>query len=207
MAKNNEQARLANEQKKKEQSFRVSMKKLTPYSYAALGLLIAALLLFFTHWLEIYNTDIPGVEIGVSGFSAAICALTGHYTLPDGVYGMMPAFYYWVPEGCPTVGVSALVALIALVIALALVIFALCKKSHALDAGAAVLSVVSAVGMIAGFAAAKGMEPGMIEGYCSGNPACSLKSYALIPAILALAAAAVCALAFKKYLDARRKLQ
>lgn len=210
MAKNaqdKEQARLANAQKKKEQSFRNSLKKLAPYTYAALGLLVAALLLFFTHWLEIYNTDIPGVEIGVSGFSAAICGLTGNYTLPDGIYGMMGAFYYWVPGPCPALGVTTLIALAALVVSLVLVIVALGTKKHALDVGAAVLSVVSTICLVVGFVLAKGMEPDMIAGYCSGNPACSLKSYALIPAFFTIAAAAVCVLSFRKYLDARKKLQ
>ena len=208
MAKNQqekEQAKLQNTQKKKEQAYRAAMKKLAPYSYVSLGLLAAALLLFFTHWLEIYNADIAGVEIGVSGFSAAICGLTGNYTLPDSVYGMMGAFYYWVPDPCPILAGHALTALCSLLASLVLVIVGAAAKRHELDAGAAVLSLISAAFMIAGFVTAKGMEPGMIAGYCSGNPACSLKSYALIPAFFAVGATVVCVLAFRRYLDARRK--
>ena len=90
---------------------------------------------------------------------------------------------------CPTLAVTALTALCALVLALVLVIVSMAAKRHALDAGAAVCSLVSAMFLIAGFVTAKGMESGMIEGYCMGTPACSLKSYALVPAVFALAAA------------------
>ncbi len=210
MAKTNqdkEQARLANAQKRKEQTFRIEMKKLAPYSWAAVGLLVVALLLFFTHWLEIYNTDIPGIEISVSGFSAAICGLTGQYTLPDGVYGMMAAFYYWVPGPCPAIGITTLIALAAVLAALVLAVVAALRKNHAPDAAAAALAALAGVLLIVAFALAKGMEPGMIAGYCSGNPACSLKSYALVPAVTALAAAVVFALSFRRYRAARKKYQ
>ena len=201
-----EDNRRANLQQKKEREFRAACKKLGPYATAELSLLVIALLLFFTNWLEIYNTDIPGIEIGVSGFSTAICGLTGNYTLPDSVYGMMAAFYYWVPGPCPALGVTTLAALIALVAALVLSILTVAKDLHQLDLPAAVLSVISAALMIAGFVLAKSMEPDMIAGYCSGNPACSLRSYALVPAIVAVAVAVICILAAVKLSQAKNKL-
>lgn len=210
MAKNSqsrEEARLQNAQRRKEQAYRAELKKLDPHPYVAAGLLIAALMLFFVNWMEIYNVDIPGVEISVSGFSAAICGITGTYTMPEGIYGMMAAFYYWAPEQCGPVGITALIALCAVVVSLVLLIVAGLKKKHALDAPAAVLALVSCVMMVMGFVFAKAMTEPLISGYCSGNPACSVRSYALIPAALALVAAAVSGIAAVKYFGARRKLQ
>lgn len=200
-----EQIRQASAQRKKEQAFQISLKRLAPWSYVSVGLLAAAVLLFFTNWLEIYNTDIPGVEIGVSGFSAAICGVTGHYTLPDSIYGMMAAFYYWVPGPCPTLGITSFIALCSLAAALILAVIAAVGKLHAADIAAAVLSVVSAVCLVTAFIAAKRIAPDMIAGYCSGNPACSLRCYALVPAFVLLGTAVVLVITFKKYLDARKK--
>lgn len=210
MAKNEkdkELARAQNAQKKKEQAYRAQLKRLDPHPYVAAGLLLLALLLFFLSWGEIYNVDIPGVEIRFSGFSAAICGLTGNYTMPEGIYGMMAAFYYWAPEQCAPLGVMALVSLITLVLALVLCVAAALGKRHALEGPAAILALVSAGTAIAGFALAMAMTEPLITGYCSGNPACSVRSYALIPAVLAVLAAAVCCFAFIRYLAARKTLK
>ena len=198
--------KVQNIQQKREREFRAACKSLSPYSIIALCFLVIALLMFFLNWLEIYNTDIPGIEISVSGFSAAICGLTGNYTYPESIYGMMAAFYYWVPGPCPALGLTALAALIALAAALVLSILTVAKDLHRFDIPAAVLCVISAVLMIAGFVIAKGMEPDMIAGYCSGNPACSLKSHALVPAVVMLISAVINVLAGLKYRKALKKL-
>lgn len=202
-----EEAKQAMLQKKKEQAYRVELKRINAFPFIGLGLLAAALLLFFARWLAIFNSDIPGIEIGVNGFSAAICALTGNYTLPDGIYGMMAAFYYWAPEPCQPFATAALLSLCSLIVGLVIYLIAGLKKAHALDAAGACFSVISAICAIVSFAYARSMEPDMIAGYCSGNPACSLQSNALLPAVAALAAAAVGIFAFVKYLGARKRLQ
>ena len=202
-----EEIRRANMQQIKEKEFRASLRKLRPFPVVSACLLGIALVLFSAHWLEIYNTDIPGVEISVSGFSAAICGLTGNYTMPDKIYGMMAAFYYWAPDPCPAFGATALASLVSLIAVIVLTVVIAVKDIHKLDAVTAALAVVSAALMIAAFVFANRMEPDMIAGYCSGNPACSLKSYAIFPALFTLAAAAMDIFASTKYFKARKTLE
>lgn len=175
------------------------------------GLLAAALalLLFFVDWAQIYNTGISGKEIYFSGFSLLIASVSG-YTKPgtDAAKGVrVDAFYYYAEKYIQRLGALTWLALILLIAIVALQIIALIKKKPVMNYITTVIGLLLFVVLTIAFVVALGLnESQLLPGYCSGNPACSVRSYAIIPAIAALLICINHAYATYKYREAKKIL-
>lgn len=194
----------------KEKQYNAAMRRLSLFAYISIALSVLILLLLFVNFTEVYNSDRSiGVEIKVSGWSFGIAALTGNYNVPnEGVYGNLDTFYYFAKDWCETTGTFALLALIVILVTLAVQIVAVVKKLHILNCISAVLNVVTAILLIICFAKCLDMKNATIlSDYCNGNPLCSIKSSAIVPALAALANTVVGGIATAKYMKASSLLK
>ena len=154
----------------------------------AIGLLLVLLSFFFT-FAEIYNTtEGVGVEVRVRGFSFLMAGLTGKFTATDGIYGDLAVpFYYYAKEWCEIISTLTLVAGIIILATIILKVLACIFNVSLLTYITAVLETALTVLVVIVFIKALDMNNSQIlPVYCSGNPACSIKSYAIIPAIVSL---------------------
>lgn len=192
-------------QSKKERAQRAALQKLNVYPRVGLVLLGLLLVAAFLPWVGIYNTDIPGMEITVSGWAGLFCALSGSYTAPGALFGDMAVFNYHAEPYCKPLAIFAAIALLAAVAALIAEIPLLLKKIHALHFVNAALCAVSAVFGVLGFVKGASIQnSGILVSYCQSNPACSVRSYAIIAAVLAAAALAVHLIAAVKFIKAKK---
>lgn len=187
--KKDRQLRYEEARRKQEQK---QLRALRPFDIAALVAAAAVLLCFFFDFAQIYNTD-AGVEVHVSGFSFALAAATGGFSSTSSVYGDIAVpFYYYAQSYSIVLGALALAAVAASLLALALPVVRLATGSrrwYALDAAAAALAAGLVVACFAVGVAMNASD--ILPIYCSGNPACSIRSYAVIGALVAAAALAI----------------
>lgn len=204
-----EKARLANLAKQKERQYTAALKGVLPYSRLALVLLLVALLLFLTPWMDIYNSDIGGEEVSVSGWSCVMAALTGNYTSAGGLYGDMAVpFYYYAADYCEPLAQLALAAAAVVILACVLDLASAFLGIHVLHYASGLLSLAGTVLLILCFVKGISMAASdILPIYCSGNPACSIRSFALIPAIFTLVSAAASVRAVMKYSKAEAILK
>lgn len=202
-----DEIRRANMQQRKEKDFKAATAKLNPCPIIALCLLCVALLLMFTAFAEVYNTDINGPEVKVSGFSFAVAGVTRDFSSASSVYGDMAVpFYYYAESYTVNLATAALVACIALIAAIVMQVLARVKGAQ-LNIAAAAVSILAAVLFFVCLGIANSMTGSdILPYYCSSNPACSIRSYAVFPAVLSLAAAGFNIFAFVKYLQAKKLL-
>lgn len=180
-----------------EERYRLACAKRRPVALAltagALVVSIVMVLLFAAKGFYIHNTDVAGgVEISVSGFQAMGALLSGAFESVD--YGDIPYFYYW--AGTETrlsavfILISFLVAAAAAVVAAICFLFTLRNR----DAGLIRVSVLCHALCILLFIAANIvislLNGPIISGYCSGNPACSVRTDLIWNVLLALVALA-----------------
>ena len=191
-------------QSKKIRAYAAAMAKLKPFPRVSFAVYAAACVLAFLPWLSIYNTDIPGIEIKVSGWAAFFCGLTGKLTVPGGLYGNMDTFNYFAPDQCKSLALFGLLAYALLIVALIMNGVMLSKKAQVLHIPAAVLGLGAAIFTILGYTAALSVrQSNILVEYCNSNPACSVRSNAIITAIV-LAVAVVCnVIGAVKYLKAQ----
>ena len=161
---------------------------LFPKIAAALNalVLIACLLPF----VGIYNTDIQGTEIKVNGWNALFCGLTGSYTSPGALFGNMDIFNHFAPEAGHAIGLWGMISMLLLVVLFALTLAAIFSKQPVLCVCAFAVSLLGFVALILAYRS--GLSVGasnILVEYCQSNPACSVESYATIPAVLLLVTA------------------
>lgn len=186
--------------------------------FTALALIVTALLMFVP-FMDIYNDPNvegafnasanggrPFVEIGAGGWQCAFIALTHNYTSAESA---LAPFYYWVTSegGQPYVSmlaVASLAAAAALVISLILQTVVYFTKAHTLSLIAVVADFVMAAAFFIAFAAALSCGETMLAGYCNNNPACSLRSFAIIPALASLGVLALDVIHFIKFRQAEK---
>ncbi|MCH5159448.1 MAG: hypothetical protein J1F66_01190 [Clostridiales bacterium] len=200
----------ANQRRVKQQQYEAATKNLSLFSFIALGISVLLLFLLFVSFADVYNTTAGvGVEVKVSGWSFAIAALTDTYSSADSVYGNLAVpFYYYAGEWCETLAIFALFSVLIMVLNIVVQIFAAVKKIYVLNAVSAILSVIAAILLIVCFVEGLAMKNGeILTTYCSNNPACSIRSFAIIPAIVALGSAAVSTVATVKHAKASRLLK
>ena len=162
------------------------------------------------NFAEVYNSQLDSpVEVAVSGWSFFVAGLTGDYTSPANVYGdlSMP-FYYYAAEWCETLGIVSILAVLIVVLFAVVQLVTILKKTHSLNIAAAVLGLVASVLLIVCYAEGLAMKNGeILSTYCSGNPNCSIKSYAIVSAIILIGATAVNAFAAVKSVQASKLLK
>ena len=189
-----------------------SLKILSPISIAIIAVTV---LLMFVPFIEIMNdpsragqTGAAFVEQeGANGFTCLIIALTRDYTSAESA---LSPYYYWITTqgGQPFVQMltlSSLVALLASVLAAVADIIVIATKKHEFVLFALACDFVAAAAFIMAFAAALCCKEKMIAGYCSGNVACYIRSFAIIPAICALGALVTDAIHFVNYNSIEKK--
>lgn len=212
-----EEVRLEKMQLKKERAFQAECRKLQPYSLAALVMLLIAFLTMFLHFADIFNTDISGVEVAVNGFSFMIAGITRAFDSASKIYGDLAVpFYYYASSYCETLATMALIAFAFYLASAALqaVLFCRIRKnamSHEcaiLGYACTVLTGITGILLIVCYAIGLSMNHSdILPIYCSGNPACSIRSFAILPALLLLIAAVINGITVAKYLRARKTLE
>ena len=202
-----DELRRANMQQRKEKDFKAATAKLNPYPILALCLLGIALLLMFTAFAEVYNTDINGPEVKVSGFSFAIAGITRQFSSAASVYGDIAVpFYYYAESYTVNLATMALIAFVLLAAGIVMQVLARVKGAQ-LNIAAAAVSILAAVLFFVCLGIANSMTGSdILPYYCSSNPACSIRSYAVFPAILALLAAGFNIFAVVKYFQVKKLL-
>lgn len=163
---------------------------------AVAALLFAAVLLLcmLTNWAAVYNVDIDGNEARITGYHCVASGLSGNYTVPNtSSYGDMAVPFYMYAQSCVLTLCKLSIAVMFVVIAHILFgIFTVIARKKLFFVLSAVFSLAEAALFIACYATAQGMNDSQIVPiWCSGNPACSIQSNAIIPAVLAILSLAI----------------
>lgn len=172
------------------------IKKLTPFGYIAAGAAVLALLLCFCSFIYIYNVGydsegkLIGVEIKVSGWKFLSCFLTGNYTAEN---SDMQVFYYYSKNYVQDACMYSFIAIVLAVATLFLGAFSSLKNKPVLGYVSVATSLCSGILFIVSFVlcTCNGCAAPIIATYCSGNPLCSVKSLAILPALAIFGACAV----------------
>ena len=184
----------------REEQYNHALSRLSPLLLSVFLLSILLLALFFCDLSYIHNTDV-GREVSVSVWSYALATVSGSFSSPAAVFGDIAVpFYYYAETGTVLTGILSLVLVIAaLALAVLSAVVFLRRKYDLLPLllFAAGVTVLLLVGSLISSLALNGSQ--ILPVYCSGNPACSIRSDAYFPLIAALAVLSVAIVAAVKY--------
>lgn len=184
----------------REEQYKHALSRLSPLLLSVFLLSILLLALFFCDLSYIHNTDV-GREVSVSVWSYALATVSGSFSSPAAVFGDIAVpFYYYAETGTVLTGILSLVLVIAaLALAVLSAVVFLRRKYDLLPLllFAAGVTVLLLVGSLISSLALNGSQ--ILPIYCSGNPACSIRSDAYFPLIAALAVLSVAIVAAVKY--------
>ena len=184
----------------REEQYKHALSRLSPLLLSAFLLSILLLALFFCDLSYIHNTDV-GREVSVSVWSYALATVSGSFSSPAAVFGDIAVpFYYYAETGTVLTGILSLVLVIAaLALAVLSAVVFLRRKYDLLPLllFAAGVTVLLLVGSLISSLALNSSQ--ILPVYCSGNPACSIRSDAYFPLIAAIAMLTVAIVAAVKY--------
>ena len=184
----------------REEQYNHALSRLSPLLLSVFLLSILLLALFFCDLSYIHNTDV-GREVSVSVWSYALATVSGSFSSPAAVFGDIAVpFYYYAETGTVLTGILSLVLVIAaLALAILSAVVFLRRKYDLLPLllFAAGVTVLLLVGSLISSLALNSSQ--ILPVYCSGNPACSIRSDAYFPLIAAFAALTVAIVAAVKY--------
>ena len=184
----------------REEQYKHALSRLSPLLLSVFLLSILLLALFFCDLSYIHNTDV-GREVSVSVWSYALATVSGSFSSPAAVFGDIAVpFYYYAETGTVLIGILSLVLVIAaLALAVLSAVVFLRRKYDLLPLllFAAGVTVLLLVGSLISSLALNSSQ--ILPIYCSGNPACSIRSDAYFPLIAALAVLSVAIVAAVKY--------
>ena len=184
----------------REEQYKSALSRLSPLLLSVFLLSILLLALFFCDLSYIHNTDV-GREVSVSVWSYALATVSGSFSSPAAVFGDIAVpFYYYAETGTVLTGILSLVlviAALALTVLSAVVFFKRKYDLLPLLLFAAGVTVLLLVGSLISSLSLNSSQ--ILPIYCSGNPACSIRSDAYFPLIAAFAALAVTVIAAVKY--------
>ena len=184
----------------REEQYKSALSRLSPLLLSVFLLSILLLALFFCDLSYIHNTDV-GREVSVSVWSYALATISGRFSSPAAVFGDIAVpFYYYAETGTVLTGILSLVlviAVLALAILSAVVLFRRKYDLLPLLLFAAGVTVLLLVGSLISSLALNSSQ--ILPVYCSGNPACSIRSDAYFPLIAAIAVLTVAIVAAVKY--------
>ena len=184
----------------REEQYKHALSRLSPLLLSVFLLSILLLALFFCDLSYIHNTDV-GREVSVSVWSYALATVSGSFSSPAAVFGDIAVpFYYYAETGTVLTGILSLVLVIAaLALAVLSAVVFLRRKYDLLPLllFAAGVTVLLLVGSLIPSLALNSSQ--ILPVYCSGNPACSIRSDAYFPLIAALAVLSVAIVAAVKY--------
>ena len=184
----------------REEQYKHALSRLSPLILSVFLLSILLLALFFCDLSYIHNTDV-GREVSVSVWSYALATVSGSFSSPAAVFGDIAVpFYYYAETGTVLTCILSLglgIAALALAVLSAVVFLRLKYDLLPLLLFAAGVTVLLLVGSLISSLALNGSQ--ILPVYCSGNPACSIRSDAYFPLIAALAVLSVAIVAAVKY--------
>ena len=184
----------------REEQYKHALSRLSPLLLSVFLLSILLLALFFCDLSYIHNTDV-GREVSVSVWSYALATVSGSFSSPAAVFGDIAVpFYYYAETGTVLTGILSLVLVIAaLALAVLSAVVFLRRKYDLLPLllFAAGVTVLLLVGSLISSLALNSSQ--ILPVYCSGNPACSIRSDAYFPLIAAIAMLTVAIVAAVKY--------
>ena len=184
----------------REEQYKHALSRLSPLLLSVFLLSILLLALFFCDLSYIHNTDV-GREVSVSVWSYALATVSWSFSSPAAVFGDIAVpFYYYAETGTVLTGILSLVLVIAaLALAVLSAVVFLRRKYDLLPLllFAAGVTVLLLVGSLISSLALNSSQ--ILPVYCSGNPACSIRSDAYFPLIAALAVLSVAIVAAVKY--------
>ena len=175
-------------QEEKQKKFESAWKKLRFLSLASL--LFAGLLLIFmlVNWAAVYNTD-SGIEVKISGFNCVAAGLSGNYTGTDAAFGDMAVpFHYYAESYVKTLSVLSVIVMFVSIARILVEIFAsITNKQGAFNFLGIGFGAAQSALFIWCYSVALSMKDARILAvYCGGNPACSIVSTAILPAVFAI---------------------
>lgn len=174
----------------KEEQLLKRKKRLRIFPLIMLVFTVIMLLMLLVDWAAVYNTTIADNEVSISGFNCVAAGLSGNYSSADkGSFGDMAVpFNYYAATFVKPLCALTVVLMFVIILHLLIEVFAsITNKQGAFNILAIVFTVAEAVLMIVCYAVALSMKDAKIlSDYCSNNPACSIQSHAIIPAILAI---------------------
>lgn len=184
----------------REEQYKHALSRLSPLLLSVFLLSILLLALFFCDLSYIHNTDV-GREVSVSVWSYALATVSGSFSSPAAVFGDIAVpFYYYAETGTVLTGILSLVLVIAaLALAVLSAVVFLRRKYDLLPLllFAAGVTVLLLVGSLISSLALNSSQ--ILPVYCSGNPACSIRSDAYFPLLAAIAMLTVAIVAAVKY--------
>ena len=184
----------------REEQYKHALSRLSPLLLSVFLLSLLLLALFFCDLSYIHNTDV-GREVSVSVWSYALATVSGSFSSPAAVFGDIAVpFYYYAETGTVLTGILSLVLVIAaLALAVLSAVVFLRRKYDLLPLllFAAGVTVLLLVGSLISSLALNSSQ--ILPVYCSGNPACSIRSDAYFPLIAAIAVLTVAIVAAVKY--------
>ena len=184
----------------REEQYKHALSRLSPLLLSVFLLSILLLALFFCDLSYIHNTDV-GREVSVSVWSYALATVSGSFSSPAAVFGDIAVpFYYYAETGTVLTGILSLVLVIAALALTVLSAVVFLKRKYdllPLLLFAAGVTVLLLVGSLISSLALNSSQ--ILPVYCSGNPACSIRSDAYFPLIAAIAVLTVAIVAAVKY--------
>ncbi len=175
---------------------------------------VMLILTLATDAVFIHNTDLTengGREVAVGGAAFLKALFTGNYTAAEPGYDDIAVpFYLYAQAWCAPAAVFALLTLLAVLLELiasgVALVFAFRKKEFKwtiLPLGASALCAVLTVVFYAICLSMSGSQ--ILPVYCSGNPACSIRSDLIWSVLVALLTFAGNLFAFIKYLSLEKQ--
>lgn len=203
----NKKARELEIKQAKKDRYDMAKKTLKIWPFVTVAIILVSVAFFFLNWVEIYNTDInPHIELKASGFECISAALKNNYTSAD---SPLFIFYHWVHDEYNMISIdlfcwATVAAVIVMVLTVILEIVMFFTKDHSWSLITVVLTAVSSVALFIAFGAALSVSGPILKEYCNNNPACSINSYAIVPALIMLAAVAIEVIHYLKYKDTEK---
>lgn len=141
------------------------------------------LLFFFFGWCYIRNTK-EGVEVGMNGWNFICLSFTWKFSSANkAMFGDVAVpFYYYAQAFIVILTIMAMIIFYVTIALVVLAIFNLAKRSVKITTTMIVLSIVNSVTLLASFVTALAMNASdILPIFCSGNPACSIRSLIILP--------------------------
>lgn len=159
------------------------------FSLASLLMVVVLLLMMLTEWAAIYNTDISGNEVEIDGFNCASAALSdGYKSIDQETYGDIAVFNYHAKAYVERLSVVSVIVLFVLIVHGVIALFGLITNKQGVFN---ILSMIFALAEAGLFIACHAIgtsigDSGILTTYCNNNPACSVQSQAILPALFAI---------------------
>ena len=169
-------------------------KVLRLFSLASLLMVVVLLLMMLTEWAAIYNTDISGNEVEISGFNCASAALSdGYKSIDQETYGDIAVFNYHAKAYVERISVVSVTVLFVLIAHAVVALFGLITNKQGVFNILTILFAVAEAGLfiachVIGVSIG---DSGILTTYCNNNPACSVQSQAILPALFAILSTAL----------------